>query len=84
MQSVETTTAKKGKNDKGSKDTSAAPPTSDPLQDPLSISAASDPLSTALLDPLSAASIEANSFGAKKEVACLSSYTTQLLTDNMC
>ena len=71
-QSVETTSAKKGKQQggKGSKDTASAPPPSDPLQDPLSISAASDPLSAALLDPLSAAAIEheASSFGVKKMV----------------
>lgn len=62
----------KSKKDKKSEETSSV--AGDPLSssvDPLSLSPASDPLSAALLDPLSQAAAEATtsarSFGAKPE-----------------
>lgn len=70
LQAVEATSAKqlKGKGGKESKETTPAPPPTTSVQDPLAMSAALDPLSAALLDPLSATSMTVSDFGGKKEV----------------
>ena len=75
LQTVETSKAKQVPSKADAKKASEDPPLvpDDPLSsmvDPLSLPLASDPLSAALLDPLSQAAAEANttrSFGAKPE-----------------